>query len=325
MPDGKIKSKTKRGFALKRDAQIYENEVKQSKIEISNTTLTLDDVFREYMLNKQGSIASITQNEYNRAYKIYLSDLGHRKMISITPRDMLAVRQAIVNTAYSKSYKNKIIKLVKSVSKFGYNFYDFKDCAKQLTLVPLNSDDLKTYVIWSPEEFDHFISFIDDYICKAFFTFLFHTGTRLSEAKALLVSDITNGTASISKSMKHFEAGPQPLKTTSSKRKIQLDRQTIQVITPLLESSSLYLFGDLEPVSLSRLQRSFKKALESSGNPKITIHDLRHSHASYLIGNGANIVAVSKRLGHSDVNMTLKVYTHILKDSEEKLLDILNQ
>jgi len=87
----------------------------------------------------------------------------------------------------------------------------------------------------------------------------------------------------------------------------------------------MYLFGDLEPVSLSTLQRSFKVALDASGSKKITIHDLRHSHASYLIGNGANIVAVSRRLGHSDVNITLKVYTHMLKESEDKLLAILNR
>jgi integrase len=324
MPDGHIKSKTKRGFILKRDAQNYESDIKQSKIEISNTTLTLSDVFKEYMQNKKGSIVKITENEYNRYFEIYLSDLGQRKMLSLSPRDFLKVRQKIVNTDYSKSYKNKIIKLIKSVCKFGYNFYDFKDCGKQLTLVPLNSNDLKNYTIWSPNEFDHFISFIDDYVCKDFFIFLFHTGTRLGEAKALLVSDIVNGTASISKSMKHFEAGPQPLITTSSKRVIQLDRQTMDVLKPLLESSTEYLFGDKEPVSLSRLQRCFKKALDASGNPKITIHDLRQSHASYLIGNGANIVAVSKRLGHTDVNMTLKVYTHLLKESEEKLLEIMN-
>lgn len=325
MPDGRIKSKTKRGFTLKRDAQNFENDLKQSKIEVSNTSLTLADVFKEYMQNKKGSITLITENEYNRYFELYLSDLGHRKMLSLTPRDLLQVRQKIVNTSLSKTYKNKIIKFVKSVARFGYNFYDFKDCGKQLTLIPLNSNDLKDYTIWTPAEFDHFISLIDDYVCKAFFTFLFHTGTRLGEAKALLVSDIVNGTASISKSMKHFEAGPQPLKTTSSKRMIQLDRQTMEVLKPLIDSSTEYLFGDKEPVSLSRLQRCFKKALEASGNPKITIHDLRHSHASYLIGNGANIVAVSKRLGHSDVNMTLKVYTHILKESEDKLLAILNQ
>ena len=54
------------------------------------------------------------------------------------------------------------------------------------------------------------------------------------------------------------------------------------------------------------------------------VYDLRHSHASYLIGSGANVDAVSKRLGQSDVNMTLKVYTHMLKESEVKVLNILD-
>jgi len=125
--------------------------------------------------------------------------------------------------------------------------------------------------------------------------------------------------------MKHYVNGTQPLKTTSSRRTIQLDRQTLEALNPLLKPDKLYLFGNLEPISLSMLTRNFKSALEASGYPKITIHDLRHSHASYLIGSGANVVAVSRRLGHSDVNITLKVYTHILKESEEKLLAILNQ
>lgn len=192
-------------------------------------------------------------------------------------------------------------------------------------MIPINSDNIKDYTIWSPSEFEHFISFVDNPVSKAFFIFLYHTGARLGEAKALQVSDIVNGSASISKSMKHYINGTQPLKTTSSPRNIQLDRQTLEALNPLLKLNKEYLFGDLEPISLSTLQRSFRTALVASGLKRINIHDLRHSHASYLIGNGANVVAVSRRLGHSDVNITLKVYTHMLKESEEKLLAILNQ
>lgn len=322
--NGKIISKTKRGFAKKRDALDYEEEVRRSKIQPANTSITFNDLFQEYMLNKQGSIASITDNEYRRINCIFFLRLANLKVVKLTPKDFLSIRNDILKTDYSKAYKNKAIKLLKSISKFGYNFYDFNDNSKQLKLIPINSDDIKEYTIWSPAEFEHFISFVENPISKAFFIFLYHTGARLGEAKALLVSDISNGTANITKSMKHFINGTQPLKTTSSRRTIQLDRQTLETLNPLLQPDKVYLFGDLEPISLSMLTRDFKRALEASGNPKITIHDLRHSHASYLIGNGANVVAVSKRLGHSDVNITLKVYTHMLKESEEKLLDILN-
>lgn len=322
---GKIISKTRRGFETRRDALHYEDEVRNSKTEPSNNSMKFNDLFEEYMKNKEGSIAEITKNEYRRMHKQFFTKVANKKVSRLKPTDFLAVRNEIMQLDMAKSYKNKAIKTLKSISKFGYNFYDFKDNAKQLKLVPINSDDLKDYNIWTPEEFDRFAAFIDHYISKAFFTFLYHTGTRLSEAKALLVTDIRDGKAHITKSMKHFSKGPQPLKTTSSRRIIQLDNQTLAIIQPLLERSSMFLFGDLEPVSLSTLQRDFTKALVASGLKKITIHDLRHSHASYLIGNGANVVAVSKRLGHSDVNMTLKVYTHMLKENEDKLLAILNQ
>jgi len=323
--NGKIISKTRRGFAKKRDALDYEEEVRRSKVEAINTSLKFSDLFEEYMKNKQGSIAEITENEYRRMNKQFFGKLANKKVVRLTPKDFLNVRNEILQYDYSKSYKNKTIKLLKSISKFGYNFYDFKDNSKQLMMIPINSDDIKDYTIWTPEEFDHFIGFVENYVCKAFFTFLYHTGARLGEAKALLVTDINDGSVSINKSMKHYINGVKPLKTVSSRRTIQLDNQTLEVLKPLLERSPLYLFGDLEPVSLSTLQRSFKAALDASGLKRITIHDLRHSHASYLIGNGANVVAVSRRLGHSDVNITLKVYTHMLKESEDKLLAILNR
>ncbi|MHC1735522.1 MAG: hypothetical protein AB9921_07640 [Erysipelotrichaceae bacterium] len=58
--------------------------------------------------------------------------------------------------------------------------------------------------------------------------------------------------------------------------------------------------------------------------PVILVQYLRRSHASNLFSKDANIVPVSKRLGHSDLNIALKVYTHLMKESEEKLMTILD-
>ncbi len=49
------------------------------------------------------------------------------------------------------------------------------------------------------------------------------------------------------------------------------------------------------------------------------LHDFRHSHASILKNNGVNIVTVSKRLGHSNVEMTLKVYTYLIPNNNEEI------
>lgn len=64
----------------------------------------------------------------------------------------------------------------------------------------------------------------------------------------------------------------------------------------------------------------FEEGIKKSGVPRIRIHDLRHSHATMLINNGVNIVAVSRRLGHSDINITLKVYSHLLRKTEDEMV-----
>jgi len=189
--NGKIISKTRRGFAKKRDALDYEDEVRRSKVELINTSMKFSELFDEYMKNKKGSIVEITENEYRRMNKQYFTKLANKKVVRLTPKDLLIIRNDLLQLELSKSYKNKIIKLLKSISKFGYNFYDFKDNAKQLKLIPVNSDDIKDYTIWTPEDFNLFIGYVDNMICRAFFTFLYHTGARLGEAKALLVSDIS--------------------------------------------------------------------------------------------------------------------------------------
>ncbi|MBL8863979.1 MAG: site-specific integrase [Planctomycetia bacterium] len=53
--------------------------------------------------------------------------------------------------------------------------------------------------------------------------------------------------------------------------------------------------------------------------PGLRVHDLRHSHASCLIAGGASIKAVSRRLGHADISVTLHVYSHLMPDDDAKL------
>jgi integrase len=57
----------------------------------------------------------------------------------------------------------------------------------------------------------------------------------------------------------------------------------------------------------------------------LRFHDLRHSHASNLIASGHSIKAVSRRLGHSDITITLKTYIHVMPDDDGKLAEGTNR
>jgi len=75
------------------------------------------------------------------------------------------------------------------------------------------------------------------------------------------------------------------------------------------------------------MSRKWRRFLESNNLPKIRLHDLRHSNATALIQAGVNPRVVQQRLEHSDVNITLNTYTHVLPemdiDAAEKLDSIM--
>lgn len=52
--------------------------------------------------------------------------------------------------------------------------------------------------------------------------------------------------------------------------------------------------------------------------PKITLHGLRHTHASQLIAAGLDVVTVSRRLGHGNPTVTLAVYAHLFGNTDER-------
>ena len=57
------------------------------------------------------------------------------------------------------------------------------------------------------------------------------------------------------------------------------------------------------------------------GIEKIRLHDLRHSHASYLIHRGIPIIAISQRLGHEKLETTLQTYAHLYPQERDIIID----
>jgi integrase len=68
------------------------------------------------------------------------------------------------------------------------------------------------------------------------------------------------------------------------------------------------------------LYRSFLRVLKRAGLPVIRFHDLRHTHATLALLKTKNVKAVSARLGHSDIRVTLDTYAHYLPAMEEEMV-----
>src|SRR5262249_5586083 len=83
--------------------------------------------------------------------------------------------------------------------------------------------------------------------------------------------------------------------------------------------SDAFVFGTIDgkPRDPDRITQDWKRFTAARGLPRVTLHALRHSHASALIASGTDPVTVSRRLGHGSPAITTWVYAPLFDRSDE--------
>ena len=152
------------------------------------------------------------------------------------------------------------------------------------------------------------------------------TGMRFSEALALTPKDFdfAHQTLSISKTWDYKgKGGFQPTKNKSSVRKIQIDWQTViqfsELVKHLPEDKPIFVNSTVYNSTVNDILGRHCKACNI---PIISVHGLRHTHASLLLFTGVSIASVARRLGHSSMTTTQKTYLHIIQELENKDIDL---
>lgn len=173
----------------------------------------------------------------------------------------------------------------------------------------LTSLDLKSEVNW-----DWFILLVAK------------TGMRFSEALALTPKDFdfARQMLSISKTWNYKgDGGFLPTKNASSVRKIQIDWQTViqfaELVKGLPEDKPIFANGKVYNSTVNGILSRHCKRLNL---PEISIHGLRHTHASLLLFAGVSIASVARRLGHASMTTTQKTYLHIIQELENQDVDL---
>lgn len=151
------------------------------------------------------------------------------------------------------------------------------------------------------------------------------TGLRFSEALALTPKDFDfpRQTLNVDKTWNYKENGGfEETKNKSSERKVQLDWQTIikfsELVKNLNENEPIFVYKKIYNSTINDILRRHCQNVEI---PAITIHGLRHTHASILLYAGVSIASVAHRLGHASMSTTQKVYLHIIQELENTDID----
>lgn len=153
------------------------------------------------------------------------------------------------------------------------------------------------------------------------------TGMRFSEALAITPEDFdfAHHNLSVSKTWNYKEGGGfSPTKNRSSARKIQIDWQIVMQFATLVKKlpTDKPIFVTKEKVYNSTVNDILERYCKKLDIPVISVHGLRHTHASILLYAGVSIAGVARRLGHAGMTTTQKTYLHIIRELENQDVDL---
>lgn len=348
---------TKR-FKNKEDAKLYLANLILSDANAnknSNNTLTFNQGVEALLFFLKSERKSSTYNKKRQMFEDYILKHFPDKPISeIDMSDCTLLRVYLGSLNCSTIYKNELLRLFKQVFNFVDRHYDVENkYPRRLEKFALTDDEKlaeveKVEEVWSPDEFGKFINCVTSLKFKIFFIVSIAAWTRLGETLGVQWRDYDGKSIHIYKSIMKVKKAVDPkafkvtfVKTKHGDRVISLPKEMCEMLDQLKErqmkipnyNESWYVFNRYDgvkyldgtmPIARTNINREFKKRIKESGVKEIRIHDLRHSGATYAILNGEDIKAVSERLGHSDIEITLRVYHHAIGKAKNKIMERMN-
>ncbi|WP_338434048.1 tyrosine-type recombinase/integrase [Ligilactobacillus saerimneri] len=334
------RSRNGKPFKSALSANIELSKIKVQYLEQSgkaNYRLTLKTFMDEIFIPKyKADVLQSTFESHKKAFERIVDSLGDKKLSEITVLDCEKYRTWLLNN-YSTSYANLNYVAFRQVLDFAVRM-DFinQNVAKKTKAIP-KGRALQSF--WTKEEFESVISQCCIDIFEQHMNFMllwlyFMTGMRVGEGQALRWSDVdfTKRIVRIYHNIDYKNKSNYKIndytKTSSGMRTISIDRTTVKYLKRWkkaqheLIKSEFILSYDGEPIPRSTIQRIISRYSKLANVHPIQGKGLRHSHASYLINElNADVLTVSRRLGHSSPDITLKYYAHMWNRNDSVLAD----
>ena len=327
--NGISKKVKKMGFSKKQEAMEYERNYINSFV--SDTEITFENLYKSYMDDQKNRLKLSTLESKTYIFdKKILPFFQKYKIKEITPLLVRKWQNELIKGNFSQTYLRAIHEQLVAILNYAVKFYNLNKnpCSAAGRIGKKNAGEMN---IWTLEEFKQFIEAINHKKeAVVGFNILFYTGMRVGEMLALTISDIDfeKHKIRINKTfqrIKRTDVISTP-KTPKSKRIIDCPKFVIDIIQDYIKvlykpTPKTRLF---EGFTKSKFQNDVNVYSRKANLKKIRVHDLRHSHATFLLSKGVNIVSLSRRLGHERVSTTLDIYSHVLKEDDDLIKDILN-
>lgn len=359
---GKQVRVTRRGFDTLKEAKKEATRLKtlfdRGEYGKQQKECTFKEVFELWFETYSKTVKEVTSmGTYANVTKHFMPTLGHIKINKVTP----AMAQKEVNRVSKsrKTYKN-VVQYVKAIFKFAMSLEmtdrnPFENVIYPKSTVEVKEKEAKFYttdqikLIMDTLENDVKQSASKNIgkqyrtlLTLSLYRTLAFSGMRVSEACALTWSDIDflNNTITINKTLskvKNGRAVSSP-KTKSSNRTLAMDHKTMRILKQWQLKQKELLFANGITKADNVFTQWHGKTLNANtvldfservaikcGLPFIGTHAYRHSHASMLFESNVSMKEAQVRLGHSNIEMTMNIYTHVTNEAQTKTVEKLTK
>lgn len=304
--------------------------------------------FGEFVEQWLGAVEPSLRPSSYRRYRDLLSQhavpiIGHIRLSKLAPLDLQRLYADRLKVGLSSTTVNLIHVLLHRVLKQALRWGMVSRNVTEMVHPPRRATP--EIATWSSEEVTTFFAVADEHYLAALWRLALLTGMRRGELLGLKWEDlnIDQATLAVRRTLSRGQGGTWELgqpKTAAGRRSIALPASCVAVLRkhrPAQNAERLRLGEIWEdhgfvftnrtggPLHVNSLEHQFKKLIRETGLPKIRLHDLRHTSATLLLGQGVHPKIVQERLGHADISMTLNRYSHVTPDMQRLAADTLDE
>jgi phage integrase family protein len=347
---GKERRTTRRGFKTMKEAKQAERnlllDVEENGLPSNQSDGFQDPTFEE--------LASLWFENYKTTVKPSTFENVRSKVEKMTEEHFKELKLKKITVAYcqrvvielSKSYVlyNHYLSVINRIFKYAVLMDIINSNPFDKVIKPKSRQTQRKGNFLTKEELKEFLKLAQSATLSYFFPLVHlmsYTGLRQGEALALKWSDIDfeNKKITVDKTAVRIKEKQtlQTPKTKNSKRVISIDPTTLSILKSWkkdqikiyfkngkhFEGDENFIFTNQrgEWVHIHNFIRYFKRFIADHKLKPITPHGLRHTHASLLFSAGVEPKNISDRLGHSTVQITLDLYTHITEEQRSDTVD----
>lgn len=348
---GKQKRTTKRGFKTRKDAELA---LARIKLDVAKGTYqqeraeTYQEVYDLWVVQYEKTVEESTFVKTTGIFKNHiLIAMGAYKIekihVDVCQKHVDEWAAKLKNFRMVKAYAAKVLDFAIKRGYIQTNPFAHVDMPATATKKAIVNDEDEAENFYTREQLIKFLSCLEqesNYKAYALFRLLAFSGMRKGEALALTWNDLnfTTNELRINKALSRGKDNQLYVKSTKTgvARTIKMDDKTMAVLKEWKKKQKQdYLklgFNTLQPKQLvfsnesneflqpTKTRKWIVHVQKKYGLGTITTHGLRHTHCSLLFEAGATLKEVQDRLGHSDVQTTMNIYTHVTKKAKEEAI-----